>query len=349
MKPLLTICIPAYGRPETLARAVEEFAKQNCDEIELIIADDESPDGTAIELAVKPYIEANKNFRFSRNAKNLGYSANVVNLYEMATTRYVWFFCDDDLPLEGSVSRVLATLKAKEPTVAIYNHKQYDPYGNYIEVGAKKDIFYDKVSDIQNYQELQRCTFLSVLALEKPEGFDLSQLKSQNFRNNVFVQLTLALMLLSDNCRFAQFAAPVLHRNVGYNYGDFFKFYIIDHLRAVNIVKTAFEPNKFLYWSINDLPVALNLYLSQKLGLYSYRKRPTLETVKDIFRFWGIFGILPLMIPVISFFVPKFVLEYVFFTKLWLDHGYSKARELYIANVNRAFRDTRKTGFINYR
>jgi len=347
-KPLLTICIPAYNRPDTLSEVLESIKKQNSAEIRVIVSDDASPDANAMRLAVDPYLQSMENLSYHRKESNVGYSANVISLYEMADTRYIWFFCDDDIPLEGSIQTVLGQIKSKEPVVAVFNHMQFDPYERYIEAGVKHDVVYTDISQIRDYQELQRITFLSVLVVEKRD-ISLEQLKQTDYTNNVFVQLTLSLMLLSDKFRYCQLAKPILHRNVGYNYGDFFKFYIVDHLRAVNIVKTKFDPNKFLFWSFRHLPIAFNLYLSQKLGLYAYRKRPTLKTIKDIFRYWGALGILPIVIPVVSFFIPSILLKGIFMLMLIKDHGYERAKYLYAKNINRAYNDTRKTGFINYR
>jgi len=347
--PILTICIPAYNRPDNLEVLLRSFEKQNSGEIKILVADDCSPDSGPIQKMIAPFLNSMSNLTYIRNEKNLGYSANVINLYERATTRYVWFFCDDDVPLDDSVDKVLSALKKYEPVVAVFNHKQFDPYEKYVEAGVTEVKIYNSVDEFTDYQDLQRTTFLSILVVEKRDSVDLTELKNNDYTNNVYVQMTLTLLLLSDKCRYVLVPDAVLHRNVGYNYGSFFKFYMVDHLRAVNILKTKFNPEKFLWWSIRHLPISYNLYLSQKLGLYAYRSSANSQTLKDIFKYWGVFSIFVYLIPVVSFLVPAILLKAVFFVLLAKDHGYEKAKYLYAKNINRAYNDSRKTGFTAYR
>ena len=53
-EPKISICIPAYKKPEFVLRAIQSVAKQDHKNVEIIISDD-SP-SSDLKLAIQPYI-----------------------------------------------------------------------------------------------------------------------------------------------------------------------------------------------------------------------------------------------------------------------------------------------------
>lgn len=344
-KPLLTVAIPTYNRSRTLEKILTELRSQASDDFVVLVSDDASPDNTG-EM-VKTFQQTMPNLVYHRNEQNLGFSGNVCKIYEIAETRYVWFLCDDDTVLEGAVKGMIESLRNYEPTVAVYNCFWVNPLGQKLMAGPEKDIVYDDIEKMKDYQPLMRTTFLSILVVEKSLGAE--EIKKTNYKDNIFFQVSLSLYLLSAKFHFCEIALPVLQRNVGYKYGEFFKFYLIDQLKAVFAIKHCFDNKKFVRWAKKRLPEALLLYLSQKLGLFKYNGRPTFDTVKKVIKYYGISSIFVFLFPVIYFLTPRPLADFFYKQKLAKIHGKEKAETVYKQNIDRVLQDERKTKFTTYR
>jgi len=344
-KAMLTVAIPTYNRSETLERILNQLGQEKDQSFLILISDDYSSDDT--EIMVRKYQKSMPYLIYNKNETNLGFNGNVCKLYELATTRYLWFLCDDDTALPGAVKNILEALIKYEPVVAIFNTTWINSYGQKLTAGPTKDIVYDDISRLTDYQPLARITFLSILVVEKRLPLDL--ITKTDYKDNIFFQLTLSLLLLSDKFKLCEIASTIVHRNVGYKYGDFFKFNLVDHLKAAFIIEHKYDNNKFIKWSKKQLFSNLQLYLSQKLGLFTYNVSPTKETIKYIIRYYGFYSIFIFFFPVLYFITPKFLIKSFYILKLFNIYGYKEGLRVYKNNINRAFIDTRKTKFTTYR
>jgi glycosyltransferase involved in cell wall biosynthesis len=111
-RPLLSVCIPAYNRPDELEALLESLRDEELDSQEIVVAEDRSPRGDEIQAVVERFSASNprRAVRFSRNSRNLGYDANFRNLIELATGDYCLFMGDDDLVVPGAIAKVLLVL-----------------------------------------------------------------------------------------------------------------------------------------------------------------------------------------------------------------------------------------------
>lgn len=343
--PLLTVAIPEYERPETLEKIILQLKDQDDGSFLVLISDDSHSHNS--EEMIRKHQKTMPNLAYHRNEVNLGFSENVCKLYELATTRYIWFLCNDETVLPGAIKNIIQAMQKYEPVVGVFNCTWINPYGETLLARVAKDIIYDDIQELKDYQPLMRTTFLSILVVEK--RIPIEAIKKTNYKDNVFVQVTLALLLLSDKFKFCEIASPIVHRNVGYKYGEFFKFYLLDNLKAVFIIKHKFENEKFLRWSRRHVFIGLKLYLSQKIGLFKYNGTPTKETIKNLIKFYRLYSVVLLFFPVIYFITPKFLIKRLYLLKLMRIHGREQALEIYRENIGRAFADTRKTGFTSYR
>ena len=81
---LLSICIPTYNRPISLANCLNSFYQQkkiNKNDFEICISDNCSKQN--ITKVIKPF-KKKLNIRFSKNKKNLGFAMNVLKVSLMA-------------------------------------------------------------------------------------------------------------------------------------------------------------------------------------------------------------------------------------------------------------------------
>lgn len=343
----VTIAIPAYNRPHTLTTLLEGLVKSITDDFFIVVCDDASPDREGMNAVVEKF-KNNPNISFYRNEVNLGFSGNVLHVYELSTTEYVWFMCDDDVVYDTAPEAVLLKLEKFNPTVAVFNHTQTDPYDRTIKAYyGEKDLVFNSPDEISDYSHLLRINFLSTLVVKKMDVANV--IHTVDYTDNVFVQVTLALQLLSRSFKYTEFPDVILHRNVGFKYGEFYKFYMVDHLKSVYLLDHVLENSRFIRNAIKSLPTALKLFLSQKLGLFSYKGEPTTETIALMYKFYGRLAFFMLLFPKVSMLTPTYLLKFIYFMQLVMLHGLRKAQAIYSKNINRAFTDARKTGFHTYK
>lgn len=104
---LLTIAIPTYNRLKYLQELLPELLSQ-CKpypEIEILVSNNHSTDGTAEYLKTVPGIETRT------NRKNVGGSENVVLCVESARGNYIWLFGDDEKICDSAIDLIMDTLK----------------------------------------------------------------------------------------------------------------------------------------------------------------------------------------------------------------------------------------------
>jgi glycosyltransferase involved in cell wall biosynthesis len=93
MPPLVSVCIPTYGRAKFLGRVIQSILRQTYEHFELIVVDDHSPDDTAdVAGAI-----SDPRYTFIRNETNLGVPANYNRLFALATGEFVVLVEDHDL------------------------------------------------------------------------------------------------------------------------------------------------------------------------------------------------------------------------------------------------------------
>lgn len=109
-KPLLTIGIPTYNRLDTLRRAVASALAQDCDDIEVLIADNTSTDGT--EAYCRALSHRHAHVRYIRAPFNRGPTANFNRVLRDARGDYFLFLSDDDWLDPSYASRCVAWLRA---------------------------------------------------------------------------------------------------------------------------------------------------------------------------------------------------------------------------------------------
>ncbi len=96
-KPLCTVAIPAYNRPEAVCRALESALAQDLPALQVLVVDDCSTDGAweAVQRYTDPRL------RLVRNERNLGLFANFNRCLELAEGKYVRLLCNDDRLVPG--------------------------------------------------------------------------------------------------------------------------------------------------------------------------------------------------------------------------------------------------------
>lgn len=119
----LTIAIPTYNRVNYLQELIPELLRQ-CKpypEIEIIVSNNCSTDGTSEYLATLPFIQV------WTNVENVGAAENFVRCIESAQGDYVWLFGDDDLIEKDGIDTVMDTLSVYPVSLLIVGIQKEDP------------------------------------------------------------------------------------------------------------------------------------------------------------------------------------------------------------------------------
>lgn len=115
MTALLTIAIPTWNRASYLRHLLSTLHDQigSNPDVHVIVSDNASTDATADVIA--EFASVDWQLTALRNAENIGGDGNIIQVFEQATTRYVWLLGDDDVPCRRAVGAVLAMLKRDSP------------------------------------------------------------------------------------------------------------------------------------------------------------------------------------------------------------------------------------------
>jgi glycosyltransferase involved in cell wall biosynthesis len=108
--PLLTICIATYNRAGYIGQTIESIIPQLSDDVELLVVDGASTDGT--DDIVRSYVDIDQRIRYIRLDEKGGVDQDYCKSVEFARGEYCWLFTDDDLLKPGAVVAVTAEILA---------------------------------------------------------------------------------------------------------------------------------------------------------------------------------------------------------------------------------------------
>ena len=112
---ILTIAIPTFNRAPLLQLCLEQICKQAgqyTNELEVLVSDNDSNDDT--EQVVRNIINLGINIKYIKNTENIGAEKNVVQCFQKATGKYVLILGDDDLILDGGLTKIVEFLRENE-------------------------------------------------------------------------------------------------------------------------------------------------------------------------------------------------------------------------------------------
>ncbi len=95
IKPVLSIGLPIYNRPELLRQCLESLLRQTFRDFELIISDDFSP-GDKTQKVVKVYSDQDDRIVYYRQKNNIGPFANHKFVLDQAISPYFLWVSEDD-------------------------------------------------------------------------------------------------------------------------------------------------------------------------------------------------------------------------------------------------------------
>lgn len=120
--PLVTIGIPVYNGERYLARAIESLLAQTMSDLELIIADNASTDGT--QALCQEFARRDTRVRYVRHPVNIGAPRNWNCLVHLARGKYFKWASANDYCAPAMLARCIESMQADPGIVLCYGHTQ---------------------------------------------------------------------------------------------------------------------------------------------------------------------------------------------------------------------------------
>jgi abequosyltransferase len=105
----LSICIATLNRSAFIAATLESIISQATDEVEIVVLDGGSSDGT--QLVIQQFQNRFPRLRYFRQDTNNGVDQDFATAVELAHGEYCWLFSDDDLLLPGAIKSALDAIR----------------------------------------------------------------------------------------------------------------------------------------------------------------------------------------------------------------------------------------------
>lgn len=133
--PLVSIGLPTYNRVDSLRRAVESVLAQDYPNVELVVSDDASSDGT--QAYGEEVSRRDPRVRYLRQDPNIGLTANYANVFAQSRGDYYMSFADDDWLDPSYVSQCITTLLAHPDYALVCGFPRMFRDGAYLFDGRK--------------------------------------------------------------------------------------------------------------------------------------------------------------------------------------------------------------------
>ena len=117
--PKVVALVPAWKAAGFIAGTLDALAAQSWPNLEILVADDASPDATG-EICER-YAARDARFRVVRRPRNLGWIGNVNALLREARGDCLFFAFHDDLPAPGYIERCMAALEANPRAIVAFS------------------------------------------------------------------------------------------------------------------------------------------------------------------------------------------------------------------------------------
>lgn len=127
--PKVTIGIPTFNRKDYLKKTLDSVIGQDYPNIEIIVSDNASSDGT--EEVVRSYCRQYDNIVYYRYPQNMGFRLNWKNCLDLATGKYCLLLSDDDILEDGAIKRMVDSF-VDEVVVVVGNTIHIDANDNVV-------------------------------------------------------------------------------------------------------------------------------------------------------------------------------------------------------------------------
>ena len=154
---LLTIAIPTYNGSKTISDMLKILLPQVTENVEIIISDNASTDNT--EVIIKSFMKSYPFIKYIRNESNVGADRNFLQCMNLATGKYCMLLSDDDILVEGALTKILQFLQQNENISLAFLYTI-----------SFKDKYID-IMHCKNFKEYSRKPLNNIVTTDKKEFF----------------------------------------------------------------------------------------------------------------------------------------------------------------------------------
>lgn len=143
--PLVSVVIPTYNRNKMLVRLIEGLLRSSYENIEIIVIDDASSDGTT-EIINDKYSN-NPKVRYYKNKKNVFASAAKNIGAQKAKGKYIFFIDDDNVVTKNLITHLVEIIDSDDtiaevgPIMYFYSNKN-----KFFWAGTNRNMFTSKTN-----------------------------------------------------------------------------------------------------------------------------------------------------------------------------------------------------------
>lgn len=114
----LSVCIATFNRARFIRETLDAIVPQLTSEVELVVVDGASTDGTADLM--EDYLHRSAGIVYRRESANCGVDRDFDKAVQYARGEYCWLMSDDDILVPDAIATVLASL-ADRPELVVVN------------------------------------------------------------------------------------------------------------------------------------------------------------------------------------------------------------------------------------
>ncbi|HEX2780222.1 MAG TPA: glycosyltransferase family 2 protein [Gemmatimonadaceae bacterium] len=210
LEPLITVAIPHYKWPRHLAAVLGSLFEQRFADFEIVVSDDCSPDDSP--HVIPPILSASgRQFRYYRQAANLGYDGNVRFCLSAARGRYVMLLGNDDaLAGPDTLNRIAEALRAMDyPEAAFTNFEEWANPGIAVQRAVATRVLGDGVSAAVRFY--RSFSFVSGLLFDRECA---KRHDTDKWDRSVYYQIYLGARIASTGGRIASIAVSAIRKDV---------------------------------------------------------------------------------------------------------------------------------------
>ena len=192
---LISVIIPSFNRKKFINKAIESVLNQDYNNVEIIIVDDGSTDGTYEYLKEK--YKKNESITLYRNKKNLGAGLSRKKGYNLANGKYVIFMDDDDYYTDYNFFKQSMYILKQKPNIGMVcassiieyvNEEKFEKSILNIKGEIKKEEY---LNEFQQKYMKSNSTFTTVF---RKETLDKANFKDVNMVNDSSIYLRALLV-----------------------------------------------------------------------------------------------------------------------------------------------------------
>ncbi|PEJ62245.1 glycosyltransferase family 2 protein [Bacillus wiedmannii] len=151
--PLVSIIIPTYNRVNYLKISLESALSQSYENIEIIIVDDSTNDGTY--HFIQSYLHQYPRIKYYRNKRNIGGALNFIKGFQYSTGEYVNFLMDDDIFHPNKIKNMLTyfLMDTHHELTLVTSYRSFvDEHGNAIPDSIYNQRRFHTVTKLDGFQ-----------------------------------------------------------------------------------------------------------------------------------------------------------------------------------------------------